>query len=273
MRKLLMMMALMAGMTAQANEMNDTTVISKAEKVTIMTSDTIQKIQILGQDGNADYRYEKSVPLNAYKMKKLRKKKDEKETTYFEGDLGVGIGVPTNAPEGYGFAAFKSGEIFLGLRYCYTPKNALQTYSVGLWFDWRQYGLSTNKMFVKDQYNVVSLENYPEKASSRSSKINIFSLSVPFMFTQKFGQKSKCKLMLGPVVNFNVYGRINNSYEMGDVETSDRIKGLEYRPVTIDLMAAFQYKGIGAYFKYSPMSVLKTDKGPQFRSLTFGLYF
>ena len=38
-------------------------------------------------------------------------------------------------------------------------------------------------------------------------------------------------------------------------------------------MAAFQYKGIGAYFKYSPMSVLKTDKGPQFRSLTFGLYF
>ena len=268
-----MMMALAAGMTAHANETNDTTVISKAEKVTIMTSDTIQKIQILGQDGNADYRYEKSVPLNAYKMKKLRKKKDEKETTYFEGDLGVGIGVPTNAPEGYGFAAFKSGEIFLGLRYCYTPKNALQTYSVGLWFDWRQYGLSTNKMFVKDQYNVVSLENYPENASSRSSKINIFSLSVPFMFTQKFGQKSKCRLMLGPVVNFNVYGRINNSYEMGDVETSDKIKGLEYRPVTIDLMAAFQYKGIGAYFKYSPMSVLKTDKGPQFRSLTFGLYF
>ena len=80
MRKLLMMMALTAGMTAQANEMNDTTVISKAEKVTIMTSDTLQKIQVVGQDGNADYRYEKSVPLNAYKMKKLRKKKDEKET-------------------------------------------------------------------------------------------------------------------------------------------------------------------------------------------------
>ncbi len=36
MRKLVMMMALMAGMTAQANEMNDTTVISKADKVTIM---------------------------------------------------------------------------------------------------------------------------------------------------------------------------------------------------------------------------------------------
>ena len=193
-------------------------------------------------------------------------------------DLGIGVGTPTNAPDGYGFAPFKSMEWIIGLRYTYTPKKSSHTYSVGLWLNWRRYGLATDRQFdmVEDSYanhKVVGLTDYPAGATHRSSRIGIFSLSVPLMFSQRFGRDSKFKLTVGPVINFNVRGRINSSYELGDEDVDVSIKDFEYRPVTIDFMGMLTYKGIGVYGKYSPMSVLKTDQGPQFHSLSFGLYF
>ena len=38
-------------------------------------------------------------------------------------------------------------------------------------------------------------------------------------------------------------------------------------------MGIIRYRWIGAYVKYSPMPVFKTDCGPKFHSLSFGLYF
>ena len=196
-------------------------------------------------------------------------------------DLGIGVGTPTNVPDGYGFAPFKSMEWILGLRYTYTPKRSTQTYSTGLWVNWRRYGLSTDRQFnmIPDSYTmeyphhqVVGLADYPEGASHRSSRIAIFSLSVPVMFAQRFGRNSKFKLTLGPVVNFNLRGRINTSYELGNEDMDISIKDFDYRPVTVDFMGMLTYKGMGMYFKYSPMSVLKTNQGPQFHSLSFGLF-
>ena len=197
-------------------------------------------------------------------------------------DLGIGVGTPTNVPDGYGFAPFKSMEWILGLRYTYTPKRSTQTYSTGLWVNWRRYGLSTDRQFdmIPDSYTmeyphhqVVGLADYPEGASHRSSRIAIFSLSVPVMFAQRFGRNSKFKLTLGPVVNFNLRGRINNDYDIGDDEFEISTKGIEYRTLTVDLMGFISYSNVSIYCKYSPMSVLKTDKGPQFHSFTLGVFF
>ena len=257
-------------MAVQAVEMTDTLVIKQADQVTIMTSDTLQRVEVIGKEGDKNYRYENAVPLNEYMMKKRKKQQEKEEKWGWNGqfDLGVGVAIPTNAPDGYGFAPFKSWEIFFGPRYGYTPKNASQTYSFGLWVDWRTYGLSTDKMFAV-QDGVVGLVDYPVKAESKYSRIRVFSLSVPLTFTQRFG---KWSIDLGPVVNFNLYGRVYNRYELENDKMDMSTKGLEYRPVTIDLMAGFQHGGFGAYLKYSPMSVLKKDKGPQFHSLTLGLY-
>ena len=268
-----MMMSLMVAVAAQAQEKNDTTIINKAEKVVIVTSDTLQTVQVEGQNGDADFRYEKNVPLNEYKMRKMRRNNGKYNpwTPYF--DLGFGVNTPLNASEGYGFATFRSWEMFVGLRMAYTPEKKLQTYSVGLWFDWKNYGLSTNKMFVKDADDVIGLAEYPANAKDKSSRINIFSLSVPFLFTQRFGHKSKFSFTLGPVVNFNIGGRLKTYYELGDNEIDISTKGIKYNPVTVDLMASFNYRGVGLYCKYSPVNVIKTDKGPKFQSITFGLFF
>ena len=269
-----MMMALTVSMAANATEMNDTVVIDKAEKVVVATSETEQQVSILGKQDDKNYVYSTSVPLDKSEMKKRKKTDDDDdEPSNWDFDFLVGLGVPTNVPDGMSFNPLRSKEWAVGLRYVYTPKKALQSYSVGLWFDWRAYGLSTDKMFVKGEGKVIGLGEYPEKAGSKRSSIDVLSLSVPLLFTHRFGHQGKVRMTLGPVVNFNVRGRINNSYEIGDDEIEVSTKDIEYRPITVDLMGAVSYCNIGLYVKYSPMSVLKKDKGPDFHSLTFGFMF
>ena len=268
-----MMMAVAVSMAANATEQNDTIVVDKADKVVVATCDTAQQVSIIGKQGDENYVYNKSVPLDKYKMKKIKKAEEGDDPNDWDFDFLIGVGTPTNVPDGMSFAPFKSMEMAIGVRYVYTPKKALQSYSVGLWCDWHAYGLSTDKMFVKGEDKVIGLGEYPEKAGSKRSSINVFSLSVPLLFTQRFGHQSKVRMTLGPVVNFNVRGRINNSYELGDDEIDVSTKDIEYRPITVDLMGAVSYDNIGLYVKYSPMSVLKKDKGPDFHSLTFGVMF
>ena len=64
---------------------------------------------------------------------------------------------------------------------------------------------------------------------------------------------------------------LKNEYTVGDDEVEINTKGLEYRPVTVDIMGMLQYRHVGIYCKYSPMSVLKTDMGPEFRSVSVGI--
>lgn len=269
MRKTMVMMALTVAVAAHAGEKNDTTVIDNPGKVMIVTTDTVQTVTVTGRQG--DQRYAESVPLNSWKMKKRKEsKRDDGHDMNF--DLGVGVNIPIGAPSEVNLRTFKSWEIFLGLRYCYTPKGKLQTYSAGLWLNWHNYGLKDSQFFDKDANGVIGVAEYPSNWSNRRSTLSVFSLSLPLLFTQRLGRGSKCKLTLGPVVNFNVYGRINNHYEQGDNEVDISTKGIGYRPVTIDLMGAFTYSKISLYVKYAPMNVLKKDRGPQFRSLTVGLY-
>lgn len=271
MKKMMLMAVLLACVTARAGEKSDTTVIENAKKVTIISSDTEQRIKVRGKTGNSTYLYENTIELkdSAY-TKKVKKVDIDNECWDF--DLGFGLPIATNVPSGMSFAPFKSYEWILGFRYKYTPQDALQTYSVGLWCNWRQYTLDTNMMFGKNANNVIDLYDYPTNASDKRSSIYVFGLSVPFLFTQKFGHKSHFKFTLGPVVNFNLYGRIHNKYSLGDDNIEIKTKGIEYRPVTVDIMGMFQYKGIGLYCKYSPMSVLKKDMGPDFRSISVGVF-
>ena len=277
MKKMMLMAAMVASITAYAGEKNDTTVIENAKKVTIISSDTEQRIKVRGKQGNSTYYYENSITMRDSAYSKSVQKVDL-ENKSWDFDLGVGYPIATNVPNGMSFAPFKSYEWILGVRYKYTPKKALQSYSVGLWCDWRKYTLDTNKMFDKDANNVIGLYDYPTNADDKRSGIYIFSLSVPFLFTQKLGKNSDWKLTAGPVVNFNLYGRIDNEFSLGDYENNIKIKNVDYRPVTVDIMFMAQYRHVGIYCKYSPMSILKKNsangvENPQFQSISVGVFF
>ena len=277
MKNLLMMMGLTVCTSASATEMNDTVVFNNPKKVTVMTNDSMQKVKVSGKDGDEKFYYESKVDIKKSTSKMIKKSVIDDENGWVL-DLGLGWAAPTKTPDGHGFAVFKSKEVFFGLRYCYAPDKASQVYSVGLWCDWRDYAVPTNNMIGKNVDDIVGFGVFGENASKTDSRIRIFSLSVPFLFTQKFGKKNKSSFSLGPVVNFNVRGRINNEWTYDDVETETSTKKIGQRPVTVDIMCILKSGGIGLYCKYSPMSVLKNKsengvENPQFHSLTFGLFF
>jgi hypothetical protein len=276
------LMALVCAMStdAMATEMNDTITFSSPTKVTVMTNDSVQKIKVAGKEGDDTFRYESTVAIDKTKTSTKIIKKVAEDDAKWVIDLGIGWSAPTNTPDGHGFATFRSEEVFFGLRYCYTPTGALQTYSTGLWCDWRSYELphSGKGVIGKTNGDIVAFGEFPANYSKTKSEIRIFSLSVPFLFTQKFGKKSKSSFSVGPVLNVNLRGRINNEWEDGDDYYEKSTKGFDYNVVTVDFMGVLKSGGIGLYFKYSPMNVLKKKsengiENPQFKALSFGLFF
>lgn len=277
-RNIFLMMALVATTAVQAREMNDSIVISKPETVTVVRNDTLQRVDIVGKKGEDNFRYTSEVPIDKRKWAKMKDKDDEDKTSRMDLDLGIGVNIPTNVGNHPGFAVMKSKDIFFGFRYCYTPKGKLQTYSVGLWFDWRDYCTPKYNSMSKNTDGIVTFAPYSENVSDTRSLIRVFSLQVPFLFTQQFGQKSKVKLTLGPVLSVNVRGRINNEWSRDDVNYETSTKSIGQRAFTVEFFGALQYKDFGIYGKYSPMSVLKSKsangmENPQFHSLSVGLFF
>lgn len=288
MKRQLFLMAVLAFATAaHANEDNDTTIIDNARRVMVITTDSLQKIKVIGKDKDDKYVYENSIQLvDTNYVSEQRTYRDLRALDWSVGKdrkdwhvhtlslhLGLGVSAPTHAPAGYGFAPFKSWEGMLWLMYHYTPYRRLQTYSVGFGLTTRMYGLHSSQMVGKDDADVVSLTDYPEGAGSVYSKINVASLSVPLLFTQKLGRKSHVSLSLGPVLNFNVSASLRSGYKLGDSKYDIETSHIGQRPVTVDFMGVVRVYGVGAYFKFSPQSVFKTGRGPEFRSLSFGLYF
>ena len=280
----LMMLALTATTAVRASEVNDSIIISRPEQVTVVRTDSLQKVAVVGKQGDDNFRFTSEVPIDqkAVKKSKIKDALVDKNGKWVL-DFGVGFNAALNKGNNPGFAVFKSKDIFFGFRYCYTPKGKLQTYSVGLWFDWRDYCTPKYNSMGKDQETgIVGFSPYPDNVSDTRSLIRIFSLSVPFLFTQQFGHESKVKFTLGPVLNINVRGRINNEWSKDDINYETSTKSISQRPVTVDIFAMLQLKGIGIYCKYSPMSVLKSKsvttpegvvvENPKFKSISFGIY-
>lgn len=284
-------MAMMLTAVAHAAEVNDTTVISNARQVIVVTNDSIQQVKILGKEDDDRYVYENTIQLvdtnyvseqRTYRDLKalgfeLNKKGDlKKHSNVLTLNFGLGVSVPTNVPDGMDFKPMKSLEAMIWAIYNHTPYKGKNTFSTGLGLTARFYGLGSNQMFTKDGSTVV-LGSYPEGSDYRSSSISVGSLSVPFFYTRDFGKKSHFKLSLGPVVNFNFMGNLSNSYETSDdifdYSIYAKAQGIGYRPVTIDFMSVLRFYGIGLYMKYSPQNVLKDGRGPQFHALSFGLFF
>ena len=184
----------------------------------------------------------------------------------------AGIDIPTGAPDGVDFAPFRSWEIGLTVaQYEYTPKNSKTTLSAGIGIDWRNYTLSGHdKMFVKAN-DIILVRDRDGKMSELASRISTTSLSLPLMVKQSFSKDFA--ISLGAQFNWNFYSRLNNYYEEGDDEVDVQTKKIGERPITIDVLGMLHFGDFAVYCKYSPMSVLKKDKGPDFKSLAVGIYF
>ena len=235
MKKLLLMAFLAVGMTAYAQEVDVKTI-------------EIKEVEV--NDGGISLDDE-----NHWKM-----------------HLNVGIDIPTGSPDGVDFAPFRSWEIGLTVaQYEYTPKKSKTTLSAGIGFDWRNYTLSGHDKMFEKVNDVVTVVERNAKVSELASRISTCSISLPLMVKQSFSKDFA--VSLGAQLNWNFYSRVNNYYEMGDDEIDVQTKKIGERPITVDVLGMLHFGDFAVYCKYSPMSVLKKDKGPDCKSLAVGFYF
>ena len=277
--------ALSAVMTAYAAEDNDTTVINDPRKVVIITGDSIQKIRVEGDRNLESYVYTNSIQLvdsnyvaeektyNELKAVGWPMGKKDKEKDWYKHTLTLNLGIGLNAvlskPKGYD--PYLSTEVYIGPTYHFTPKRSLNSFSAGLWLTYKTFGMSKDQMLVKDNAGNTSLMPFPENAGDKRAKVNMLSLAVPLLYNRWFDKSHRYGVSLGPVVNFNLAGGLYNHYEIADNAYDINTSHIGHRPVTIDIMAKFNTTIFDFYIKFSPMSLFKSDRGPEFSYITIGM--
>lgn len=184
--------------------------------------------------------------------------------------LGYGFVNALNAPETMDVKMSRSYEIFwheiIGLRWRPTRQGA--SFTVGVGIDWKNYRMTGGTRFIKDGANV-TLTNYVDGAQPEFSRLKLFNITLPVMFHQELGRTFE--ISAGAVVNFNTHASMKTKYMLDDEERIKNDKGIHTNKVTVDIMGQINMKAIGVYVKYSPMSVLDTAYGPDFKSLSVGL--
>ena len=260
---------------------NDTLVINDPHKVTIVSSDSLQRIIVNGRRGDSDFVYQNTIRLvDANYESNVSISRDHWELipslpvgrrstedgasqsdhrNVITAHLGVGFTAPTNADSRLDFSTFKSWEFFA---------NIIQwDHAMGI--DWRNYRITDDMMFTKDMAGNVTVDRYPLEFEPQFSRIKVFSLTATLRYEHDFGHGFA--IGFGPVVNFNTYASIKTRYKLLGDKVKRMEKNIRQRPITIDWMVNMRIADFPFYVKYSNDDVLK-DGGLKFRSLSFGLY-
>ncbi len=281
-------LALLAIATAANAQDNDTLVIHNPRKVTIVTNDSLQKITVVGREGDDKFTYQSTIQIvdsnyvsttrigrdlwDIIPSVKIGKTNDgQPARNAISSHLGIGFTAPTKADGRTDFSTFRSWEIFATIAQYdhYFDRRCHNQLSMGFGIDWKNYRMTGDTFFTKDAEGNVTVDKYPSDVEPKFSRIKVFSLTANLGFVHTFNDDFW--IGFGPVVNFNTYASIKTKYKVLG-ETSKRVeKHINQRPVTLDWMLNVGFMGVPLYLKYSNNDVLK-DGGIKFRSLSFGLY-
>lgn len=145
--------------------------------------------------------------------------------------------------------------------------------SLGIGLDWRNYKITTSdKRLVVNSQRQLEWSAYPDGTIPRNSRLKIFSLQFPLMFTGRIPGTS-LSIEAGPIFNLNTYGSVLTCYEdnLGN-RYKDFTKDIDKRLFTVDLFGSVSLKNcIGIYARYSPMKVMNGNSGINFTPLSVGI--
>ncbi|MBQ9357641.1 MAG: hypothetical protein IJT98_10200 [Prevotella sp.] len=271
---------------------NDTLIINHPEKVTIISSDSLQRVIVNGKQGDDDFVYQNTIRLvDANYESNTRISRDhwelipsvkvgrnKNDTAFYSrysneisAHIGVGFTCPTKVDERVDFSTFRSWEIFATVLQWdhFLDRRGRNKLSLGLGIDWRNYRITDDQLFTKAPDGNVTVEKFPLELEPKFSRIKVFSFTTTLRFEHDFGHGFS--FGFGPVVNFNTYASIKTRYKLLGDNLKHIEKNIRQRPVTIDWMLNMSIADFPFYVKYSNDDVLK-DGGVKFRSLSFGLY-
>ena len=271
----------------------DTLVINHPQKVTVISSDSLQRVIVNGKQGDDDFVYQNTIRLVDAnyessttisrdhwelmpKVKLGKKGTDGTDSVRHNSNVitahfGIGFTCPTHVDSRVDFSTFKSWEFFATIAQWdhFFDRRERNSVSVGLGVDWRNYRMTDDQLFTKGPDGNVTVERFPLEFEPKFSRIKVFSLTATLRYRHDFGHGFA--IGFGPVVNFNTYASIKTRYKLLGDKVKHMEKNIRQRPITIDWMLDLSIADVPFYVKYSNNNVLK-DGGVKFRSLSFGLY-
>ena len=284
---IVLVMGILAGsMGCMAQTSQDTTiVVNNAHKVTIEKTQRSLAVKVEGSAENPSYFYSHQMEVDTtasvitteknadwdFTIPFVGKKKKSRKYFITRDITSISIGM-VNAVKGS-----DPLNIDMGASYEVSVDNVVRTFynlapstsvSIGAGVRWRNYRMIGNTRFVKEGNNLV-LDNYPEGADIKFSRLKTFCISVPVMFNQAINHH--VAISLGTVINVNTYGSLKTRYTLGDEKMVEKSKNIHQNRTTVDFTAILRFKQIGIYAKYSPSNVLNTEFGPKFNSYSAGI--
>ena len=292
MKRILFLTLMAAATTAFAAE-NDTLVIEKPQRVTIITGVSLQSIRVKGKEGDNSFDYQNTIQLidsnyvstetynkSLWDLMPFGKKKDCEKRGNMQfaliASFSVGFTTAVGAADGVNIPVGPSWEFMWDIAQIQVRpwKERNHYFYTGFGLDWRNYRMTDQNRFVEQPDGRIVTTPYPQGSNPDFSRIKVLSLTVPFTYGFfPFKQGLFRGFEIGPVLNFNVYSSIKTRYRIDGEKQKDITKGLHRNPVTVDLMVKLQMKYFNIYAKYSPCNVLDTAYGPKFRSVSFGVGF
>ena len=286
----LLAMALLAQLNVLAgnNTGGDTIVVEKPQKVTIVTTDSLQHILVEGKENNPDYTYSNTLQIvdsNYVSTSSINKgdftigfkwpyQQERANSAAYTFDVVThwamgyvnGPGMPKPADLNMG----NSAELWFILDTEWRPWKNRHVFSLGVGADWRNYRMEGNFRFMKDAEDRNVIGKLPEGAEPKFSRVKVFSLNFPFRYhyrTKHFG------FSLGPVININSYASVKTRYKLNGNKYKEKEKNIHPTPITLDFMGTITTPIVNFYVKYSPCNVLQADYGLTFRSFSIGVIF
>src|SRR3712207_4895873 len=125
MKKLFVLAALAMSMTAAAHNDSDTLIIKNPKTVKIITSDSINEVQVYGQEEDPTYYHSMKIDTRDKNYTELTniasrdlgfgvgKFGDQKSNRMITGDVAIGWSSAMGAPDGMDIRPFESAEIWI----------------------------------------------------------------------------------------------------------------------------------------------------------------
>lgn len=288
--KKIMLLTIAIAMVVTANAKvndNDTVVVENPNRVTVVTTDSLQSVRIEGKKGDPGFTYQSKIELTdsnytstsainshdfSYSIGPLKKCSNSDERDDVTGNFFVGFNGAPGMPQAADVKLFRSWEIGFTFSYNFWKpytKKAPFYFSAGVGLFWRSWRIKDGNMFMKNDNGNNVITTFPEGTSPKFSRIKVLSVSFPLL--AHYWTKA-ATFAFGPVVNLNVKSSIKNKWETDGVEQKQYFNDIHVNPVTVDFICMIKFSNIGVYGKYSPCSMLDGKYGLKYKTFSFGLY-
>lgn len=246
-KSILLSLALLAsiGLSAAPTTEGDTIVVEKPQRVTVVTTDSIQHILVEGKEDNPHYTYSNTLQIVdsnyvsgssinkddftiGFGWPKLARKNTDHQSTYvLAAHFCIGFVNAPGMPKAGDLNMGNSAELWFFFENEWRPWRNNHVFSFGIGLDWRNYRMEDNYCFRKDAEGMNVLERLPEGASPNFSRVKVFSLNFPIRYQY---QGRRFGFSLGPVLNFNTYSSIKTKYKLDGHKYKEKYKNAHPSP-------------------------------------------